>query len=215
MKTWTTSAGAGCTLYLHGDSGTTYLYNHLNNDLTANNDNKGKCIAGTAYAPGLKDGMRVAAGQLVGYVGDSGDANGVHPHLHFEVHPNDGKAVDPYRYLRRAQPLLFYAKPGSLFSLVLQGTVVSTLDGFLELNVKQLEVLPSHQKLTLSRMLLLSVAPDAIVQLPQELPGVGLTMPLSDLKSGWAATVHTQQASATLAALRGDDAALTAAKISL
>ena len=95
------------------------------------------------------------------------------------------------------------------------GMDISTLDGFLELNVKQLEVLPSHQKLTLSRTLLLSVAPDAIVQLPQELPGVGLTMPLSDLKSGWAATVYTQQASATLAALRGDDAALTAAKISL
>src|SRR6266550_8644679 len=87
VEFWTTSAQAGCMLYLHGASGTTYLYIHLNNDLTARNDNRGSCVAGTAYAPGLKSGARVAAGQLVTYVGDSGDANGIHPHLHFEVHP--------------------------------------------------------------------------------------------------------------------------------
>ena len=39
-------------LYLYGDSGTTYLYIHLNNDLGGENDNRGKCVAGTAYAPG-------------------------------------------------------------------------------------------------------------------------------------------------------------------
>ena len=113
VKFWTTSAQAGCMLYLYGASGTTYLYIHLNNDLTAHNDNQGSCVAGTSYAPGLKSGARVAAGQLIGYVGDSGDANGIHPHLHFEVHPNDGGAVDPYPYLRKAQPLMFYAKPGA------------------------------------------------------------------------------------------------------
>jgi len=215
VKLWTSSASAGCMLYLHGDSGTTYIYIHLNNDLGANNDNKGKCVAGTAYAPGLKDGLHVAAGQLVGYVGDSGDANGIHPHLHFEVHPNDGKAVDPYPYLRRAQQLLFYAKPGSLFSLVLQGKIVSTLGGSLELNVTQLQVLPSHMKITLSRNLVLSVASDATVQIPRELPGVGLVVPLSAVKAGWSATVYTEQAPATLEALRGDDDVLTASKILL
>ena len=49
-------------LYLYGKSGTTYMYIHLNNDLTNRNDNRGKCVAGTAYAPGLKDGQTVAAG---------------------------------------------------------------------------------------------------------------------------------------------------------
>ncbi|MBA3347874.1 MAG: peptidoglycan DD-metalloendopeptidase family protein, partial [Actinobacteria bacterium] len=34
VKFWTTSARAGCMLYLYGKSGTTYLYIHLNNDLT-------------------------------------------------------------------------------------------------------------------------------------------------------------------------------------
>src|SRR3954468_7912415 len=37
VKFWTTSASAGCMLYLYGDSGTTYLYIHLNNDLTMKN----------------------------------------------------------------------------------------------------------------------------------------------------------------------------------
>jgi len=48
-------------LYLYGDSGTTYLYIHLDNDLTAKNDNRGKCVAGVAYAKGLKDGRRGCA----------------------------------------------------------------------------------------------------------------------------------------------------------
>jgi murein DD-endopeptidase MepM/ murein hydrolase activator NlpD len=100
---WTRSASAGCMLYLYGQSGTTYQYIHLNNDLTAHNDNRGTCVPGVAYAPGLRDGQTVTAGELIGYVGDSGDADGLHPHLHFELHPGDGKAVSPFAWLQRAQ----------------------------------------------------------------------------------------------------------------
>ena len=102
---WTDSASAGCMLYLHGRSGTMYEYIHLNNDLTHGNDNRGSCVDGVAYAPGLKDGAHVRAGELIGYVGDSGDASGLHPHLHFELHPHGRAAVSPYRWLRRARHL--------------------------------------------------------------------------------------------------------------
>jgi murein DD-endopeptidase MepM/ murein hydrolase activator NlpD len=105
VRFWTTSAQAGCMLYLYGVSGTTYLYIHLNNDRGPGNDNRGTCVAGTSYAPGLKDGDTVAAGQLIGFVGDSGDADGLHPHLHFELHPHDGAAVSPFRWLRKAEHL--------------------------------------------------------------------------------------------------------------
>ncbi len=112
VKFWTTSPRAGCMLYLYGASGTTYLYIHLNNDLTAKHDNRGKCVPGVAYADRLKDGARVKAGQQIAYNGDSGDAEGTY-HLHFEVHPHDGADVDPFPFLNEATRLLFAvpAKP--------------------------------------------------------------------------------------------------------
>jgi hypothetical protein len=130
IRIWTSSSRAGCMLYLYGKSGTTYLYIHLNNDLTKNNDNEGGCKRGVSYAPGLEDGEQVRAGQLIAYVGDSGDADGIAHHLHFELHPDDGAAVSPYRYLRAAEKLLFALPEGgretqTAVALALTATVVA------------------------------------------------------------------------------------------
>ncbi|KLR60450.1 Peptidase family M23 [Actinobacteria bacterium IMCC26207] len=75
----------GNKLWVVGESGTEYYYAHL-----------------SAFAVGLSDGMRVTAGQLVGYVGDTGNARGTSPHLHFEIHPGGGDAVNPYPVLKAA-----------------------------------------------------------------------------------------------------------------
>jgi len=50
------------------------------------------------FADGLAAGSAVR-GQLIGYVGDTGDPGPGNYHLHFEVHPKGGVAVDPYPLL--------------------------------------------------------------------------------------------------------------------
>ena len=206
VKFWTTSWAAGCMLYLYGKSGTTYLYIHLNNDLTAKNDNRGKCVAGTAYAPGLKSGAKVAAGELIGYVGDSGDANGIHPHLHFEIHPNDGAAVDPYPYLKKAQPLLFYAERGATVELSLTGTVVSALDDVLKVKTSAVQ-LNTAKPQEMARTLSLALAPDTTVSSPPPFTALNV------LVRGLPVKVAMQPVRATLAVQRGDPNVLTASQI--
>jgi hypothetical protein len=211
IEFWTTSANAGCMLYLHGDSGTMYEYIHLNNDLTMRNDNRGKCVAGVSYAKGLKDGARVQAGQMIGFLGDSGDANGIHPHLHFELHPNGGAAVSPYSALQSAQRLLFFAKVGTPFTLALTGKVVTATDTALTLQVSALQGFPMNVKLkNLVAPLTITVPETAVIQQKS------VTAPrLLSAYEGEPVVVWTQPAATTMKAMLGTDGALTAALVQL
>jgi hypothetical protein len=211
IEFWTTSANAGCMLYLYGDSGTTYDYIHLNNDLTMKNDNRGKCVPGVAYARGLKDGARVQAGQVVGYLGDSGDADGIASHLHFEVHPNGGAAVSPYPYLQSALRPLFSAKVGTPFTLALTGTVVSATDTSLTVQVSLLQGFPMNLTLkNLAKPLTLTVPATAVVQQKS------VTSPrLLTAYEGEPVVVWTQPSLVTMKAMLGADGALTAALVQL
>ncbi|HSS80911.1 MAG TPA: M23 family metallopeptidase [Gaiellaceae bacterium] len=216
VEFWTTSASAGCMLYLHGASGTDYQYIHLNNDLTAKNDNRGKCVAGTAYAKGLKDGAKVVAGQPIGYVGDSGDANGIHPHLHFELHPGRGKAVDAYPWLQRATHLLFSAPRGMPFTLELRGTVASVTDDTVQLRLTAVSAWPMRQHQSqLKRKLLVSVPADATVQRVPRAGARGTPTTLVSAKPNQQIDIWTAAAPSTLKAQRGDDLALSASLVSL
>ncbi|MFQ5947285.1 MAG: murein hydrolase activator EnvC family protein [Acidimicrobiia bacterium] len=69
----------GITTWLRADHGVSYYYAHLD-----------------GYAPGIGEGTRVTRGQVVGYVGDTGNARGGAYHLHFGIYPGGNSAVNPY-----------------------------------------------------------------------------------------------------------------------
>jgi hypothetical protein len=212
IKFWTTSASAGCMLYLYGDSGTSYQYIHLNNDVGDENDNRGRCVAGTAYAPGLKNGAHVEAGEAIGFVGDSGDADGIHPHLHFEVHPDDGDAVSPFKYLKRALKLLFAVSPQTTVTLTVTGAVVDATGDRMTVRVSKLRAYPAGLALAKPARLVLALPASAQVDLGTgSLAGPEATSTLA----GKQVIVLTQPVTATLDVALGRPLAISTARVAL
>lgn len=87
-----TPNSGGNYLTLVGDrgptAGWTAIYIHVNNDTPGTDDGRG---TGTWDFPkGIAPGVRVLAGQLIGWNGDSGNAENTGPHLHFELRKGDG-----------------------------------------------------------------------------------------------------------------------------
>jgi hypothetical protein len=212
VKWWTTSWRAGCMLYLYGQSGTTYIYIHLNNDRTLKNDNQAGCKADTTYV--VADGAQVEAGEQIAWNGDSGDADG-NPHLHFEVHPNDGADVNPMPYLKVAERHLFPARIGARFSLGLRGTLTEAGDGGLTLEATAVRWWPGGRWTEIDVQAVDVAVPqeasmDAdVLALVEGLPRrftAGRSEPVE-------LTVITAPAKATAAALRGEPRALTASRI--
>jgi murein DD-endopeptidase MepM/ murein hydrolase activator NlpD len=71
----------GNVIHLVDEAGHRYYYAHL-----------------SAHA--VSAGARVESGEVIGSLGNSGNARGTPPHLHFAYHPNDGPAVNPYPLAR-------------------------------------------------------------------------------------------------------------------
>lgn len=90
----------GWMVSIEDSDGYEYWYLHINNDDPGTDD--GIAPAQFAYAFGMRSGWPVKAGQLIGYMGDSGNAESTRSHLHFEIHRPDGNAINPYLSLQAA-----------------------------------------------------------------------------------------------------------------
>jgi peptidase M23-like protein len=124
---WNTIGGN--RLWLRDMQGNEFYYAHL-----------------SAYSPLARDGAHVHAGDVIGFVGHTGDAEGTPSHLHFEIHPvellwkgYDG-VVNPYPFLlawRRQADLSLdvagWTPPGGKApppaTVLLQADDISTLTG--------------------------------------------------------------------------------------
>jgi len=74
----------GHCLWLTTENGSSFYYAHLDH-----------------WAAGIYEGMEVQSGDLLGYVGNTGNAVTTPPHLHFAVNQND-EMVNPYPILTHA-----------------------------------------------------------------------------------------------------------------
>jgi murein DD-endopeptidase MepM/ murein hydrolase activator NlpD len=95
-----------------------YAFLHMNDDTWGTDD--GAAPAEMVFAPGLAVGSTVKAGQFLGFMGDSGNAEGSGAHLHFEIRQPAGDlwsaaAIDPFASLMAAphcpDPTLVPPKP--------------------------------------------------------------------------------------------------------
>ena len=210
VKWWTTSSRAGCMLYLYGKSGTTYLYIHLNNDLTERSEDTGGCKLDVAYA--VPDGASVTAGEQIGYNGDSGDAEGNH-HLHFEVHPGDRGDVNPFPYLNAAERLLFPGRMGESFSLGLRGVPVAAGAGTITLRASSVRWWPGGRWTSLVRERTVEIAVAKGAEIDRTLVAALESPERRALQSRTTTTftAYTARARVTAAALRGQS--LVAARV--
>jgi murein DD-endopeptidase MepM/ murein hydrolase activator NlpD len=209
IKWWTTSARAGCMLYLYGKSGTTYLYIHLNNDRTLQNDNSGGCTGGGTFT--AADGSRVSAGQQIAWSGDSGDADG-NPHLHFEVHPGDGAAVDPFETLNGAVRPLFPARAGAKAAVGLRGTILSVTTTGVDVGVDEVRWWPGGVWLPVETRVV-QVAIDAATAVDPVIEAAFRPLGGPSAVEGTKVTIVGRAARATVESVTGHPGSIVAARI--
>jgi Peptidase family M23 len=94
----------GPSFYLNAPDGTHYYGTHL-----------------SAYVGSAR---QAKAGEVIALVGMGGNAAGTSPHLHFEMHPGGGPAIDPYPYLVKATMMSAASSSSSTKTLLLASAIV-------------------------------------------------------------------------------------------
>lgn len=92
------SPKSGLYVVVRHTDGWRSAYVHLNND-SPGTDNG----LAMGFGPGVRVGVKVEPGTVLGYVGDSGNAEETTPHLHFELHQPDELKINPYEPLRESR----------------------------------------------------------------------------------------------------------------
>jgi len=92
-----TQGGDCCHMGVRHDDNYVSYYIHLNNDTEGTDDGQG-----FGFAPGVELGAHLTAGQLIGWVGDSGNAENTGSHTHYELHRPDGSLLNPFEHLNAA-----------------------------------------------------------------------------------------------------------------
>ena len=91
---------AGYGIVIRDADGWEYHMYHVNNDMPGSDD--GDDDGTWRFAPGVELGSPVTAGQVIAWMGDSGNSEGSVPHAHVEIHTPDGTAINPYWSLVQA-----------------------------------------------------------------------------------------------------------------
>lgn len=110
-------ASWGYSLSITDSDGYEYNYLHINNDSPGTDNGQGGI--NFAFAPAIKLGQKVKAGDFLGWMGDSGNAEETVPHLHFEIRAPGGIALNPYQSLQTAVKISDTALPALAYSLPL------------------------------------------------------------------------------------------------
>jgi len=98
--------GWGLAIYVEDSEGYSYRYLHVNNDTPGTDD--GKEIRVYAFPKNIDRGVAVKAGQVIAFAGDSGNAETVAHHLHFEIWTPQRESINAYPSLMAAigQPVV-------------------------------------------------------------------------------------------------------------
>ena len=137
----------GLAAYVYQPDGTYYYLAHL-----------------SAFA-GERSGRAVALGDVVGYVGDTGNARGGSPHLHFEIHPAPVRAIPSGK--GKSRTVTYVARPVPVGTVLPAADPKATLDQWLS------EALAAAPQLVA-----------AVESRPRALVATGITRRLADGRSG-------------------------------